>query len=152
MIAVGVMFFDRKQNQPDIAGKPVAPVIVKPSSVPARPIEPKREPTRKIPIREIRQPVRLNTASAGGTRMRTAKIWYVIAATYNKREGAERRAREITRRWPTFKAEVFSPKEEKVRYLVIVGANLTEAAALALQKQALAAGLPGDTYVKRFPS
>jgi hypothetical protein len=38
---------------------------------------------------------------------------------------------------------------EKTYYLVMLGQNLSEDAADSLRKQAVASGLPKDTYIKR---
>ena len=76
--------------------------------------------------------------------------WYVVVATYGPRSAAEKRAREISRRWPQFKAEVFQPRGVS-QYLVVIGSGLSQPAADALRKRARAAGLPRDVFIKKFP-
>lgn len=75
---------------------------------------------------------------------------FVIVATYNRVEDARREAKSITARWPRFKADVQSPHHPNPPYLVTIGANLSKDAAVRLQKEALRAGLPKDTYVQSF--
>jgi len=75
---------------------------------------------------------------------------FVIVATYNRVEDARREAKSITARWPKFKADVQSPHHPNPPHLVTIGANLSKDAAVRLQKEALRAGLPKDTYVQSF--
>jgi hypothetical protein len=65
-------------------------------------------------------------------------------------EDARREAKSITARWPKFKADVQSPHHPNPPHLVTIGANLSKDAAVRLQKEALSAGLPRDTYVQSF--
>jgi len=76
--------------------------------------------------------------------------WFVVVATYSQRESAERRAREITKKWPRFPAHTFAPPVESPHTLVVIGANLSEDEAEALRQRSRAAGLPSDAYIKRF--
>jgi eukaryotic-like serine/threonine-protein kinase len=76
--------------------------------------------------------------------------WFVVVATYGPRSAAEKRAREISRRWPQFKAEVFQPRGV-TQHLVVIGSGLSQPAADALRKRARAAGLPRDVFIKKFP-
>jgi len=75
----------------------------------------------------------------------------VVSATYTRKADAERRARSITSKWPRFKADIYSPPgdEERPYYLVILGSNLSQQAAVEIQQRAIAAGLPGDTYIQQ---
>jgi serine/threonine protein kinase len=75
---------------------------------------------------------------------------FVIVATYNRLEDASKEAKSITARWPRFKADVQSPHHPNPPYLVTIGANLSKDAAARLQKEALRAGLPRDTYFQSF--
>jgi hypothetical protein len=76
--------------------------------------------------------------------------WYVVAATYTQKKDAEKRAHSIMSRWPRFKAQVFSPpvEDEKSYYLVTIGSNLSQKAAVAVRQRAIAAGMPTDTYIQ----
>jgi len=76
--------------------------------------------------------------------------WWVIVAAYNSRESAEKRVRDLSKRWPGFHVTLSQPQSEKTRYLVILGQGLTQDQANALRRRALAAGLPRDTYIKRI--
>jgi hypothetical protein len=75
--------------------------------------------------------------------------WFVVAATYARKEDAEKRARTIERRSPPFKAEVYSPsRSAKPYYLVVLGSNLSKEAAIDLRARAgrVAAG----AYITTF--
>jgi hypothetical protein len=75
----------------------------------------------------------------------------VVSATYTRKADAERRAHSISSKWPRFKADIYSPPgdEERPYYLVIIGSNLSQKAAVEVQQRAIAAGLPGDTYIQQ---
>lgn len=79
------------------------------------------------------------------------EVWYVVAATYRKRNDAEKRAREIARQWPKFKADVYAPPSGQGFYLVLLGAKVSQDEAAQIQQRAVAAGLPRDTYIKKYP-
>jgi hypothetical protein len=119
------------------SGRDPSPVSFQPTAreAPATPAAP--EPSAPAPIVE-------QSESANGP-------WYVVAATYIQKKDAERRAQSIRSRWPRFKAEVFSPplESEKSYYLVIIGSNLSQKAAVAVRQRAIAAGMPVDTYIQR---
>jgi hypothetical protein len=70
-------------------------------------------------------------------------------ATYASHELAEKRMRDMMRRWPKFNIGVFQPRAEKTHYLVVLGQNLSEDQAEELRKRAVDSGLPRDTYIKR---
>jgi serine/threonine protein kinase len=116
-------------SQPSVSETPVKPVPQEPSA-PA--------PGKTAPSVILNQ-----SESPKGT-------WYVVAATYTQKKDAEKRARSITSRWPRFKAEVFSPpvEGEKSYYLVIIGSNLSQKAAVAVRQRARAAGMPADAYIQ----
>ena len=115
-------------NQPPVTPAPVAPL----AAAPATPEQSESRQTRTSP------------AKPSGT-------WYVVSATYTRKADAERRARSITSKWPRFKADIYSPPgdEERPYYLVILGSNLSQQAAVEIQQRAIAAGLPGDTYIQQ---
>ncbi len=75
--------------------------------------------------------------------------WSVIVAAYGSREAAEKRMREMTKKWPKFGIGVFESHAEKTAYLVVLGQGLSEDQAEALRKRAVGSGLPRDTYIKR---
>jgi hypothetical protein len=75
--------------------------------------------------------------------------WWVIVATYNSREAAEKRMRSIAQRWPGFHVAVSQPQSDRAHYLVTLGENMAEDQAEAVRKRAVELGLPGDTYIKR---
>jgi serine/threonine protein kinase len=80
-----------------------------------------------------------------------AEGWAVVAATYGSRGPAEKRMREMTRRWPKFEVSVVEQDQAgKTYYLVTLGQNLSENRADSLRKSAVASGLPRDTYIKKF--
>ena len=75
--------------------------------------------------------------------------WYVVAATYTRKADAEKRAQSIMKKWPRFRAEIYSPPDAGY-YLVLIGSDLSQKAAAAVKQRAIAAGLPHDTYIKRL--
>ena len=78
--------------------------------------------------------------------------WFVVLATYAQKEVAERRALQLARRWSGFKPEAYAPplQSQKPYYLVVIGSNLSQTAAAAIQEQARADGLARDAYITRF--
>ena len=86
---------------------------------------------------------------AARARGRKADGWSVIVATYASRELAEKRVRDMMKRWPKFNIDVFQPQAEKTHYLVVLGQNLSEDQAEELRKRAVDSGLPRDTYIQR---
>jgi hypothetical protein len=86
---------------------------------------------------------------AAGIAERKASGWSVIVGAYRSRELAEKRMREMTKRWPNFEISVFESQGEKTPYLLVLGRNLSEDQAQALRKRAFESRLPGDTYIKR---
>jgi hypothetical protein len=86
---------------------------------------------------------------AVGARGRKADGWSVIVAAYASREPAEKRMRDMMRRWPQFNIGVLRPRAEKTLYLVVLGQNLSEEQAETLRRRAVDSGLPRDTYIKR---
>jgi len=80
---------------------------------------------------------------------RRGEGWAVIAAAYVSREPAEKRSRELAKRWASFKWSVLPQQAGKMYYLVVIGQNLSEDEAEKLRSRAVASGLPGDTYIKK---
>lgn len=76
--------------------------------------------------------------------------WRLVAYTYNKLDHATRKKNEINRRWPAFKAEVFSLQSNLPPFLVTLGGPMAREDALGLRSQALRAGLPKDMYVQNY--
>lgn len=114
------------------------PAVQEAPATPAPQVPSAAAPSKPAPPVILRQPV-----SRNGT-------WYVVSATYTQRKDAEKRAHSITSRWPSFKAEVFSPpvEDEKSYYLVIIGSNLSQEDAVAVRQRAITAGMPADTYIQ----
>jgi eukaryotic-like serine/threonine-protein kinase len=104
-----------------------------------------QEPSAPAPRKPAPPVILEQSVSPNGT-------WYVVAATYTQRKDAEKRAHSITSRWPSFKAEVFSPpvEDEKPYYLVIIGSNLSQKDAVAIRQRAIASGMPVDTYIQHL--
>lgn len=77
------------------------------------------------------------------------KTWFVIVGSHLNLEDAEKQVQEIAanENQKDFRAEVFAPYGGNPYYAVVIGANLTFRDALELQKQAIAAGFPQDTYL-----
>jgi hypothetical protein len=123
--------------------------VVLPAAIPQR--TPGAEIADRAASAEVHSPVPKPEphAEAAGARGRKADGWSVIVATYASRELAEKRMRDMIRRWPKFNISVFQPRGEKTHYLVVLAQNLSEDQAEELRKRAVDSGLPRDTYVKR---
>ena len=111
------------------------------------------EPPAPVPparVRQARPPVRPpasvspEPASAPG-----GHSWRVIVYTYNGLTAAEKKAHDINRKWPQFKAEVFAPRRGGP-YLVSLAGGMTHEQALRLRHAARRKGLPRDTFVRRY--
>jgi hypothetical protein len=91
-------------------------------------------------------------AQASATALKNPDKWFVVVATYAQKKDAEKRAQTVARRWPRFKVEVYAPplQNSKPYYVVVIGSNLEQKAAVALQERARAAGLARDAFVTRF--
>jgi hypothetical protein len=74
----------------------------------------------------------------------------VIVAAYATREAAEKRMRTMAARWPRFNPTVLQPGTGRTHFVVVLGHNLSQDAADALRKRAVAAGFPRDTYIKNL--
>jgi hypothetical protein len=108
------------------------------------PVAATQAPARVVPA----PPVEV-LPSANPPDERKASGWSVIVGAYGSREAAEKRMREMTKRWPKFEISLFESHAEKVTFLVVLGRNLSEDQAEALRKRAVGSGLPHDTYIKR---
>ena len=130
--------------------KDEAPVTaVSPAAVPAR--TPDAETGGRAAPAEVQPPAPKpeQRAEAPRARGRKADGWSVIVAAYISREPAEKRMRDMMRRWPNFKIGVFQPQTDQTHYYVVLGQNLSEDQAEELRKRAVDSGLPPDTYIKR---
>ena len=76
--------------------------------------------------------------------------WFVVVATYAQKKDAEKRAQTMAGRWKRFKIEVYEPPVQKPSYVVVIGSNLSQKAATALQERARSAGLARDAFITRF--
>src|SRR5262249_19550109 len=109
-------------------------------------------PAQPVANAKIEQPKAHDLPISSPQRVAPAGDWYVVVATYRREQDAARRALRINRKWPRFKAEVFSPPltKQKPYYVVILGSNLSDKAAAHLRAQARKAGVARDAYVTRF--
>ncbi len=76
-------------------------------------------------------------------------VWFVIVGSHLNQEAAEKQAEKVRR--GGFPAEVFAPYGGNPYYAVVIGWQITLAEARKLQKKAIEAGLPSDTYLWTFP-
>jgi hypothetical protein len=72
----------------------------------------------------------------------------VIAFTFVRENDAAQRAAAINKTHPDLHAEVFSPQPD--RFLVTLGSWMPVQDAKRLRQQAIAQGLPHDTYFQNF--
>ncbi|HYP08761.1 MAG TPA: hypothetical protein VER03_21185 [Bryobacteraceae bacterium] len=125
------------------------------------------QPPRPSPIDErlARPPVRV-VAAGESVRTRVADTvqaaekapsgkelagndWAVVVAIYKDHAAADRRARSLSTS-SRYKALVFPPEGQGTKYMVILEDGLTHGAATQIRDQAVAGGLPADTYVTRL--
>jgi len=76
--------------------------------------------------------------------------WAVVAAAYDTREGAQKRADKIRSRWERLQAYVYPANGDADRYLVVIGSGLSKDAAQALKGRAISAGVADDSYVTKL--
>ncbi len=136
-----VVFLLARKPRPD---DPVAPVPARslpaaaaPSDVPANP-----RPAAPLPQRK--------PSPLSATTRNPANRWYVVVATYGRRQDAERRASRIAHKWPRFSVRVYEPPVDNPHHLVVIGENLSRDQAYELQRRARAAGMPRDVYIRQF--
>ena len=131
-----------KREQAAIAQQKQAatpPTAVTPAPQPA--LQPKQSPLVPAPAARPQAPFK----TQGGN-----NIWRVVVYTYNSAADARRKAEGINARHPEAKAEVFSPKESRAPYLVVIGGQMTRDQASHLRQQAVRMGLPRDSYMQNY--
>ncbi len=122
------------------------PATADPATVaPTRP-EPRQSPT--VPPPQITPAPRVQTPARPSERK--ASGWAVIVGAYRSRELAEKRIRELAKRWPNFPIGIFESPGERTTYLLLLGRNLSEEQAQTLRKRAIKSRVPGDIYIKRL--
>ncbi|MDQ6706107.1 MAG: protein kinase [Acidobacteriota bacterium] len=149
-LAVLALFAFLGRKQENSPAKPT-PSRTEMATSPQAPLAPVQPPASPKPNPFHARPDRITPRAVNSRPAASGQLWYVVAATYSKRNDAEKRAHEISRRWPRFKTEVFAPPAGTGYYLVLLGANLSQDAATRIQQRAIAAGLPRDTYIKKYP-
>ena len=106
-----------------------------------------------VPIQRNPAPTRVQAAapveSAERRRDPTA-IWRVVVFEYSKRGQAEHKAQTLNEKRPELHAEVFTPKGNRAPYLVALGGFMTYDEAERVKRQARAAGMPRDTFVRNY--
>lgn len=136
-MALGVWFLPHGKQpvaNPSVQAKPAAPAAVPtPTPPPPRHVEPPPAP-RNVQARSNPE-----------------AVWRVVVYEYSRRSAAEQRARRINDKRPGWRAEVFTPKGDRAPYLVAIGGRMTLPEAERLRRQARAAGLPRDTFVRNYP-
>jgi hypothetical protein len=149
LIVAGVAMTRKTEPAIPVPAPPVA-VVSAPAPLPEAPVP---QVPAKVPEAALLNPP--SPAPAAGraiapTGDRRADGWAVVVAAYGIRQPAEKRVRELEKKWPAFTFKVLEPASEKARYLIVIGSNLPEDRAEALHKRAIASGLARDAYIKRF--
>jgi hypothetical protein len=78
-------------------------------------------------------------------------VWFVIAGSHLKIEDAQQQVQQILNKSKDFKPQIYEPYRNTKYYAVIIGEHLTKIEARKVQKKAIEAGLPKDTYLWTFP-
>ena len=165
--AGGVLMLTRTKETPPPPPPPVQatipkPVVVVPAPAPEKPSAfsgrsasppASANPAPKAPVVPKTAPKSEPPAAPVATgSVKGAQGWFVVVASYAKESDAAQQAQSLNHRFPHFKASVFPPSPIDTHYIVIIGSGLSEQAADALRQRAVASGLPGDAYIKRFPA
>jgi hypothetical protein len=130
----------------DSGPAPASSALPAPSGVPKAAPAPPPAAAPEPPVRSHAEPTHASPPVAG----RRGSGWSVVVASYGSRGPAEKRERELARRWPKFNVNLFEQHAGKTYYLVVVGQNLSEDEANAVRRRAIASGLPRDTYIRKF--
>jgi hypothetical protein len=114
------------------------------------PSPPEHRDTARVPIHppEAAQP--LATRAETQVRGRKAGEWAVVAAIYNNRPAASRRAEQLAQLWQGANLQVLPPQDGARRYLVVLGSGLSKQEATQLRNRAASHGMPRDSYVTRL--
>jgi hypothetical protein len=121
------------------------------AEIPARRAQPAPPPRMSVPPPVVaeRPAPRPVAPAAVAPVSQPPEAWTVIAAAYASREPAEKRVRQMAKKWPRFNPVVARPLTGKPLYIIVLGQNLSQDEAEALRKRAVAAGLPRDTYISK---
>jgi hypothetical protein len=119
---------------------PAPPPVVLPVQRPPQP--PKPTPFEGTVVRPAAKPAP-QPAGQG---------WFVVVASYTREPDAAKEARDLSRSFPQFRPSVFPPSAIDTHYLVIIGSGLSADGAESLRQRAVVAGLPPDTYIKKYPA
>jgi cell division protein FtsN len=76
--------------------------------------------------------------------------WAVVAAAYANYDAAERRAKQLARRWDEADVTVFPARGQGSKYMVVIASAGSSREAERLRGRARGAGMPSDTYVTRL--
>lgn len=99
------------------------------------------------PVRQPDAPPAVQSAAAAAN---PAAIWRVVVYEYSHRAAAEHKAHSLNQKRPELRAEVFTPRGNRAPYLVALGGFMTLPEAERVKKQARAAGMPRDTFVRNY--
>jgi hypothetical protein len=134
-------------------GIPVVALIFAAMPRSVSPVEPRVEATSVEPPRaSVAAPVpKAVERPEAPVAPKSGKMWRVIAYAYSGQRPAAGKAKTINEKWPSFRAEVFTPKGRgRPPFLIAIGGRMTRQEALRLQKTARASGLPHDTYIQNY--
>ncbi len=76
-------------------------------------------------------------------------VWRVVAYTYHNQGKAERKAADLNKSHPSFKAEAWSPTGARP-YLVTLGGPMPRAQAVEMRTLAIQAGVSKDVYAQNY--
>jgi len=115
----------------------------------------KESPMRTVaPVRATGNGMPQNAAPAAAAKTPGTQterpVWRVIAYAYGKAEDAQRRVEEIKAKHPELGPEVFSAEPDHGPYLVVLGGQMDKNEATRLKRQAVAEGMPRDTYAQNY--
>lgn len=139
LFVISILFLRNRTASPTLS-QPAVVSVSHPVAPPPEPAQAADSPSAPAPPEPTPPPRKA---------INNSDNWFVVVATYARKEDAEKRARRIEGQSPSFKAEVYSPsKSAKPYYLVVLGSNLSEQEAIELR--ARAESVAADAYATRF--
>ena len=153
MLLVLIFVMSRGSSSSAASASQDAPAMAPRPAATAPPVVTPAPPRRDSPFQSKTAPPQSSPTPPAAAPAPVAKGhgWFVVVASYAQEADAAQEAHVLSRKFPGFKLSVFPPSPIDTHYLVIIGSGLGQDGAEALRQRAVASGLPGDTYIKKYP-